>query len=178
MILTTIRFCLSDVSKNCTWRSGSDLSIMITITLNNNNNSILNATINIPIYVHSMIPIKMTLMKLNYNILAETWLSLHSNKIKQCLTQIQCQSYKNCNMITEIMGLDKVLYLPFFLFSFFSGWSPLCYLWRLLCRRLLEHNKLAHKLLHPTPTHHSDNYPVMAGVWRRSASNSKPKFTK
>ena len=41
---------------------------MITITLNNNNNSILNATINIPIYVHSMIPIKMTLMKLNYNI--------------------------------------------------------------------------------------------------------------
>ena len=36
--------------------------------MNNNNNSILNATINIPLYVHSMIPIKMTLMTLNYNI--------------------------------------------------------------------------------------------------------------
>ena len=57
----------------------------------------------------------------------------------------------------------------FFFFSFLPADRHYVIYGNFICG-LLEHNNCTQKLP-PTPIYHSDNYPVMAGVWRRSASN-------
>ena len=80
---------------------------------------------------------------------------------------------------TWIFGMDKSSY-PFFSFLFaFFLFLPAdrhYVIMTAFIRRLLEHN-ICTQRLSLTPTLHSDNYPVMAGVWRRSASNLNQTFT-